>query len=194
MKRTLLFLVVLFLFILFISCAPSGVVDPVDPDPVPTAASPDTVTTVSPPDQQLSWRDLSRRRRNDLIVSRAIRDVGLRGGQCKTWIRTVVTDVSDGAVHLPSNDPVQYHLWQQSDAVSVIAERIDRADPGNIVQMWLVGDGYSGPHTSIVARTTRDSVTFVDSNFGWDEVVRIRRVSYFSFHNAVRLFTIYRVN
>ena len=174
------------LFVTTIGCAQSGTITEPDPD---EGAAQDTTSVT----QELGWHEQPQEKRNQQIITEAKKDTGKWGGQCKTWIRNVTSRVSEGKVHLPSNDPQQFHRWRNSNAVKIQETAIEEANPGAIVQMWLESNGYSGPHTAIILEASKNEITFIESNFGWDEKVGVRKTTLEKFIGMVRAFTIYQV-
>ena len=174
------------LLITTIGCAQSDTITEPDPDGKDGRDTTDV-------QQELGWHEQPQEKRNQQIITEAKKDTGKQGGQCKTWIRNVIDRVSEGKVHLPSNDPQQFHRWRNSDAVRVHETPIEGAHPGTIVQMWLETDGYSGPHTAIILEASKNEITFIESNFGWDEKVGVRKTTPEKFTATIRAFTVYQV-
>lgn len=142
------------------------------------------------------WETWTQSERNRRIIDWAGFYVGQYGGQCKTWIQlTVVPNASQGHVMLPQNNPAPYDYYWQYDphqhAISM-SMPIESAQPGNVVQMHLRST--NGPHTAIVWSIDSLGVVFIESNYNYDGMVRIRpKISFAAFKGQVTGYTVYSI-
>lgn len=146
---------------------------------------------VTVPVQAAGWHSWSQSARNQHILDETYSYVNDYVGQsCKVWVQTIVSDASGGAATVPPNHPSLY-MWYSGDDVAGRSGPIEFAVPGEIVQM-LLSDGVT-PHTAIVLGISSGGITFVESNWQNDEVVRIRNVPFSTFYNQVSAYTIYQI-
>lgn len=133
-----------------------------------------------------SWHTLSDAQRNQKILDEAKKWEGKQGGQCKTWVQTVVTNASGGLDLIPINfsGGGTYHLakWDEKDsrfknvqmvwqgAYMCLASFPSSLRPGQIIQLrWgpcaspssIIGQ----PHTAIIKSVSSSSMEWWDSNF-----------------------------
>lgn len=114
------------------------------------------------------WRGLTQIERNQAILDRAYRDIGIDVKmQCKPWVQRVVPDASRGVATVPatSPDPAGWY-WQMNAYAIRYYGNIRYVKPGWIVQMNLKKtDGTITPHTAIVVGVSSSGVNWIDSNF-----------------------------
>jgi hypothetical protein len=133
------------------------------------------------------WHGLSQSQRNSRILNRADDDLNQNVGMsCKEWVRRVVRNASGGEVGIPSNQ--NDYTWNSHPYVYRCPQPypISWVQPGQIIQMrWTNANGTSTPHTAIVLSRTSTSMTWIDSNWQGDEVVRTHSMTYSHFNNRV---------
>ncbi len=146
---------------------------------------------------QAWWRNLSQMERNQVILDRTSRDIGVYVGvNCKLWTQRVVAEASRGVVSVPTTYPDAYGwTWNYSPyAVRVYAD-IRTVQPGWIVQMnrWNTSGGVT-PHTAIVVGRSSYGLYWVDSNYAVvpDNVVRLHSESFTDFEHATFIYGTYR--
>jgi hypothetical protein len=109
----------------------------------------------------------------DRIVEVAMQSLGQHGGQCFPWVRQVVHVATGIAM---GNDYHHGYLEGGAHQLGSLGEVrrgdvIQIVDPNNTA--WDAD--YPGLHTAIVIEQNGDgTVTVIDSNANWDEMVRIR--------------------
>ncbi len=145
--------------------------------------------------------------RNNAIVAQAQLQVGSYGGQCKTWVYNVVYNASYvvnggscGRV-LPATDSWNgevsaAYYWISDPYVSGSCLPLGQVVPGQIIQMRVkYANGSYGPHTSIVEanNVATQSLTFLESNFSGDGIVKRRSVSYSDFIASLQAASYYTV-
>lgn len=137
-----------------------------------------------------SWHSWSQAVRNQAIVDETYQDNNTYVGEsCKEWARTVVYNASSGSVTIPSTASALYY-WNTNSNVVGRSGLVQYAQPGEIVQMKL-NSGIE--HTAIVLAVSPSGVTFIESNWGGDEYVHTRYVTFTNFYNQVNKFTIYYI-
>jgi hypothetical protein len=107
---------------------------------------------------------------NARIAEVALQRLGQHGGQCKKAVNIWVAIASGGAQHLGGDYLANYHYEGGAEVAR------DGTVEGDVIQL-NGSDGryyYSGMHTAVVVSHTPGSDLFevVDSNFGWDEIIR----------------------
>ena len=141
-------------------------------------------------DAMAGWHSWSQSTRNQAIVDETYQYNNTYVGEsCKEWARTVLYGASNGAVTIPSTAAALYY-WYSSSNVVGRSGLIEYAQPGEVVQMKL-NSGIE--HTAIVLAVSPSGVTFIESNWGGDEYVHVRYVTFTNFYNQVDQFTIYYI-
>lgn len=133
------------------------------------------------------WHDLTQSQRNRLILNRANQDLNRNVGvECKEWVQDVVYGASNGAVYPPQNR--NDYTWQTHRYVYRYPHPfpISWVEPGQIIQMrWRNRNGATYPHTAIVLDKTSSSMTWIDSNWNRDTVVKSHVVTFRDFDRQV---------
>lgn len=138
------------------------------------------------------WSQLTQADRNQRIVTQGLHDVGLVGGACKVWVYDVVRVASNLAggptVYLPpttnGGDGWSWVYDSTGHAVSYGQLPLSQVVPGMIIQMRIrTSSGGYLPHTVIVIANSSvngGTLTFVESNYKGDYVVRAGRTATYS--------------
>ena len=146
------------------------------------------------------WHGLSSRQKGMRIVSAALARNGRTGGQCKEWVRTVISAVTARHVEVPPNSAVVTATWieERSGHIRSLGASIASSRPGDIVQMIIRDrDGNSIGHTAIVGSNDGSQLLWLESNYGNDEKVTTgRSQSISSFERSVvrGQYTVYRIS
>lgn len=156
------------------------------------------------------WHSTTQSDRNQKILIQAQHDLGLVGGSCKIWAIDVVRVASTYAggplvpVYLPSTDNNgNGYAWVNDgtgNAVSSGALAPSQMVPGMIIQMRIrYLNGSYGPHTAIVLANSASAqqLTFIESNYNGDYVVKTRSVYYSDFLSSIEPtshYTVYTIH
>jgi hypothetical protein len=136
-----------------------------------------------------SWHDLSQSERNQRILSDGHEDLNDDVGvSCKIWVRNIVREASGNLVTIPSTKSNGYQWYSHPDVYAVPQPSpVEWVTPGCIIQMkWRNQNGTTYPHTAIVVSKNSSGMTWIDSNWNGDQVVRTHFVSYSQFYTAVQ--------
>ena len=168
------------------------------------------IITITASKSYAGWHDTTQTDRNQRIVTQAQHDLGLAGGECKVWAYDVVRVASYYAggpavpVYLPATDNNGYgYAWVNDgtgNAVSSGALTPSSMVPGMIIQMRIrYANGTYGPHTAIVLSNSvgTQQLTFIESNYNGDYIVKVRTTSYASFLSSIEPtnhYTVYTIH
>lgn len=137
-----------------------------------------------------SWHTWTQSVRNQAIVNKTYPDNNQYVAKsCKEWVRDIVYKASSGLVTIPPTSNNLY-TWIPDNNVVGRSALIQYAQPGEIVQM-LLSSGIE--HTAIVLAVSPTGITFIESNWGSDEVVHTRFVTFAKFKKQVRSYSIYYI-
>lgn len=133
------------------------------------------------------WRGLSQAARNQLILERAYRDLGVNVGKnCKEWVQlSVVPGASRGVASVPATYPnPDGWTWYWGPYATVQYTNIRQAQPGWIVQMEIpLKAGGRTPHTAIVFGRSATGIYWLDSNWRGDTTVRLHFQTFAEFES-----------
>ena len=135
-----------------------------------------------------SWTSLSQSQRNALIVAQARHDVGLTGGNCKTWVNNVVYVASSYVRNLPATatwpatgETNAAYWWNPYDpnfayVTGQTAQNLSTVPSGSIIQMRVKNQstGVTYPHTAIVESNYNGTMYLLESNYRIPYVVTRR--------------------
>lgn len=137
------------------------------------------------------WPTWTQGYRNSVLLSVGYQDIGTSGGQCKEWVRTLISRVTDSKVVVPSTMPNNY-MWYSDPAGHIIGQSvaIENVQPGQVVQMSWTGN----LHTFFLAGKSSTGMYWLDSNWGLDGKVRFHPVTYTYFKSLPNLrYSVYTI-
>ncbi|MEQ1928961.1 MAG: hypothetical protein ABL957_00315 [Parvularculaceae bacterium] len=146
-----------------------------------------------------AWHKLTQQQRNLRIISAGAADNGKSGGQCKVWVRDVISRATSMHVTVPSNQTNSRWAPETIGHVVGRSARIENVKAGEIVQMELkAASGGIIPHTAIVGSNQNGSITWLESNYKGDEKVTATRVqSHADFYKSLSSsgsYSVYYIN